>query len=98
NTRAQRRLGRLDLAGRMLDAVGAVGLGGVPGVSSGRGAIFAERGRVLADQRQGVQGQLQRAQAAKNNALIEELNDQMAELTVQIAENNKAQFDAKTEA
>jgi hypothetical protein len=98
NARAQRGIGRLDLAGRMLDAVGAVGLGGVAtasGVLPGRADLLQQRTGVLQTQRAELTGLRDRAGA--NIGLIQELNDQIAELTVQIAENTKAQFDAKVD-
>ena len=105
NTRAQRRLSHLDLGGRLLDALGVVGVDqratlGFGGVaqSLGRSGISAARGQVLQDQSRDLTGQRDRALREHNNDLVNSLNDQLAELTVQIAENNKAQFDAKNEA
>ena len=96
NTRAQRRLGAIDLAGRALDAFGAVGLGGIRGLP-GRGDIFGQRTGVLQQQRAELGGVLAGAQAQGNIALIEELTDQIAELDVTIQENTKAYFDARVE-
>jgi len=105
NARAARRTTRLDLANRMLDAVGAVGLSGVAGLAGERftrAGVFAQRGGVLARQQTELRGVLARAQAApadqRNVQLINDLNDQLAELEVAIKENSKALFDAKTEA
>ena len=98
NTAAQRRMGRLDLGGRMLDAVGAVGLGqaaGVLGENFTRGGLFAQRGGVLQQQRAGLTGVLGVAQAQGNIRLIQDLTDQIAELDVAIQENTKAYFDAR---
>jgi hypothetical protein len=100
NARAQRRTGRLDLAGRMLDAVGAVGLSSVAGLAGEqftRGGLFAQRGAVLTQQRADLQGVLRGAQAQGNLALIDELTDALAELDVTIKENTKAYFDARVE-
>jgi hypothetical protein len=85
NARAQRGLGRIDLAGRMLDAVGAVGLGGVAtatGVLPGRGALFQQRAEVLQTQRADLTSL--RDRAGGNIGLIQDLNDQLAELEVAI--------------
>ena len=100
NTRAQNRLGRLDLAGRMLDAVGAVGLSSVAGLAGERftrGGVFAQRGAALTTQRAELQGVLRGAQAQRNMALVQELTDALAELEVSIRENTKAAFDARVE-
>ena len=100
NARAQRRLGRLDLGGRMLDAVGAVGLGSVAAVAGeqfSRGGLYAQRQGVLEGQRGELQGLLGRAGAAGNIALVQDLTDQLAELDVTIQENTKGYFDARVE-
>ena len=100
NARAARRLSRLDLGTRMLDAVGAVGLGSVAGVAGeqfSRGGLFAQRGATLQQQQGELQGLLGRAGAAGNIALVQELTDQLAELEVAIQENTKAYFDARFE-
>jgi tail lysozyme len=107
NTRAQNRLGRLDLGNRLLDAVGAVGLGSVAtlagalpgraGEAFSRSGIFAQRGRALEEQRAGLQGVLRQAEAQRNIALIQELTDSLADLDVTIKENTKAAFDARVE-
>jgi hypothetical protein len=98
NTSASRRMGRLDLFGRMADAMGVIG--DRSGVDVGgeklvRSAIFDERRKVLDTQRSGLQGALRDAGAAGNVGLIQDLTDQLAELDVSIAENTKAAFDAK---
>jgi hypothetical protein len=98
NARAQRGLGRIDLAGRMLDAVGAVGLGGAAtatGVLPGRGALFQQRAEVLQTQRADLTSL--RDRAGGNIGLIQDLNDQLAELEVAIKENTKAAFQAKVD-
>jgi hypothetical protein len=100
NATAQRRMGRLDLASRMLDAVGAVGLGGAAGLAGEtftRGGLFAQRAGVLATQRAGIQAQLGQASATGNIGLVKDLTDQLAELDVTIQENTKAYFDARVE-
>jgi hypothetical protein len=97
NATAQRRLGALDLAGRMLDALGVVGLRGVSGGVS-RASIFAGRGAALAAQQTQLQGVLGRARATKGaEELVAELEDQIAELSVAIKENSRALFDARVE-
>ena len=100
NARASRRLGRIDLGGRMLDAVGAVGLGSVATVAGeafSRGGIFQQRGAALATQRAELQGVLGGAMAQGNIGLIQELTDQLAELDVTIQENTRAAFTARIE-
>ena len=100
NARTQRRLGRLDLGSRMLDAIGAVGLGSVAGVAGeqfSRGGLFGQRGATLAQQRAELQGVLGAAMNQGNIALIQDLTDQLAELDVTIQENTKAYFDARVE-
>jgi SLT domain-containing protein len=102
NTRASRSLGRLDIANRMLDALGAVGLGSVAGgVGLSRAQVFQSRGDTLAGQRRDLQAVLVQAQQAplgqRNLALIDELTDQLADLDATIQENTKAYFDARLE-
>ena len=100
NARASRRLSRIDLGGRMLDAIGAVGLGSVATVAGeqfSRGGMFAQRGAALATQRAELQGVLRGAEAQGNIALIQELTDQLAELDVTIQENTRAAFTARLE-
>lgn len=101
NARASRRLGRLDLANRLLDASGAVGQNvavGLGGEQFSRAGIFAQRGQVLEGQRTDLQGVLRTAESQGNIALIQDLTDQLAELDVTIKENTKAAFSAKVDA
>lgn len=100
NQQASRRLGRIDLFGRMADALGAVGLDNgvnVGGEVLSRRQVFAARGDALATQRSGLQGLVSDAAAQGNMQLVQDLTDQLAELDVQIAENTKALFDAKVD-
>lgn len=101
NNRASRRLGRLDLFGRMADAMGTVGLGGgvtVGGETFSRAQIFQQRQQALEEQRSGLQGVLVQAQQEGNVQLIQDLTDQLAELDVAIRENTKAAFQARVDA
>jgi Phage tail lysozyme len=100
NQAASRRLGRLDLFGRMADALGVVGnaMGvTVGGETLSRSGVFAARGDALTQQRTGLQGALGQAATAGNMKLVQDLTDQLAELDVTIAENSKAQFDARVQ-
>lgn len=101
NNIASRRLGRLDLAGRMLDAVGALGLGAsatVAGAGFSRSSIFAGRETALRTQQTGLTAQLATARGTKGaEELVASLEDQLAELEVAIKENSKALFDARVE-
>ena len=98
NARAQRRLGRADLAGRVLDAVGAVGLTSVAAAAgASRGSLYGERAAAMGQQQQELLGLRGQAEANRNVGLVEELNDQLAELEVAIMENTKAYFDARVE-
>ena len=100
NTAASRKFAGLDLAGRMLDALGAVGLGAVAAAGgASRTGIFQARGATLATQRAQLTGTLARARAQPGaEDLVSELEDQIAELTVAIQENTKAEFDSRVEA
>jgi len=111
NTAAQRTSGRLDLAGRLLDAMGTVGLGGAATLFGGgtfsRGGIFTQRAENFQTQRAGLVGALGTAQAGAinpltgervfNTKMIQDLTDQIEELDVTIAENTKAAFDARVQ-
>lgn len=100
NKTATRRMGRLDLFGRMADALGQVGLDGgvkIGGETISRAGVFAARQQALETQRSGLQTILHNADP-QNVGLIEDLTDQLAELDVTIAENTKAAFDAKVTA
>jgi hypothetical protein len=100
--RAQRRMGRLDLFGRMQQALGRLGLDSVVNVGgevlSARGVAEA-RMNTLTDQRTGLQTLLQRVmtESPQNIQLIQDLTDQLAELDVTIQENTKAYFDARVQ-
>ena len=113
NAAAQRRTGQLDLAGRMLDALDKVGLGGAATLfgsneTFSRAGIFGQRAQNFQTQRAGLVGQLGQVQAGAvnpltgervvNTKLIQDLTDQIAELDVSIAENSKALFDARISA
>ena len=100
NQTAQRRLGRIDLAGRLLDAMGTVGMGGAAslfgsGETFSRGGLYAQRQAAYQTQRAGLVGVLGQAQGQGNVKLIQDLTDQIAELDVTIQENTKAYFDAR---
>lgn len=104
NNASSRRLGRLDLIGRMADAVGAVGLSGtgtVAGQTFSRQQIFQQRGEALGSQRSELQQLLHTVQTtpetAQNMQLIQDLTDQLAELDVTIAENTQAAFQARVQ-
>ena len=89
-------MGRLDLAGRMLDALGVLGLGGVAGqFGLSRTQIFAGRADTMRTQQAGLRGALGLAQEQGNVKLIQDLTAQLEELDVTIAENSKALFDAR---
>jgi hypothetical protein len=98
NQAASRRLGRLDLFGRMADAMGvvssAVGVN-VGGEVLSRAGVSAARGAALQTQRAGLQGALIQAQGQGNVGLIQDLTDQLADLSVSIQENSRATFQAK---
>jgi hypothetical protein len=100
NQQAQRSLGRLDLVGRMADAMGKIGLGGVGtvlGQSLSRSQIGQARVDVLQGQRAGIAGVLAQAQGQGNIKLIQDLTDQLAELDVTIKETQQANFTARIE-
>jgi len=101
NNAASRRLGRLDLAGRMLDALGRIGLGAIASVAGepfSRAGIFAGRGAALRSQQKSLTAQLATARGTKGaEDLVTSLEDQLAELEVAIQENTKAYFDARVE-
>lgn len=97
--RMQRNLGHLDRGGRLLDALGVLGLSGTAAFASGdvvsRTSLFQRRGGELAGARAGYAGQLDRATAEGNIKAIQELNDTIEDLDIQIIENTKALFDAR---
>jgi hypothetical protein len=99
NKHASRQLGGLDLANRLFDALGTVGLSTASAAVSGasRSSIFGMRNDVLVNQQAALQGKLQEAAGLGNVALIQELTDQLAELHVAIAENTQAYFSARFE-
>lgn len=100
--RAGRRIGRLDMAGRLLDATGVVGQ--VAGTMFGgellsRSGIFTQRGEALRLQGRELNTLLGRVlrEQPQNVQLIRQLTDQIDELNVQIAENTAAAFQARVE-
>lgn len=98
NTQATRRLGRLDLFGRMATALGQVGLDGsavVGGERLSRRGVFAARDTTLQIQRTGLQSLIAPAAAAGNMQLVQDLTDALVELDVTIAENSAALFAAR---
>jgi hypothetical protein len=104
NETAQRRIGRLDLANRLLEATGSVGLtaGAVLGGETfSRSGIFQQRGAALEAQRSGLQTLLRNQQQLpvdqQNIEAIQELIDQILELDVTIQENTRAAFQARVE-
>lgn len=104
NDKASRRMGQLDLFGRMADALGAVGLNqgvSIRGQTLSRASVFAERDKALGTQREGLQNLLRDVQTnpatAGNLKAIQDLTDQLAELDVQMAENTKALFQARVD-
>lgn len=105
NNDAQRSLGKLDLFGRMADALGNVGLGGagatIGGTTLTRAGIFAERGNILNNQMSALQDQLNAQNALpadqQNLTIIQSLGDQIDELKVAIQENTKASFNARVD-
>lgn len=93
NQTAQRRLGRLDLFGRFLDATGAIGqnvAGTLGGEVFSRAGISQARNQSLNLQKDSLSEQLRRASAQGNIGLVKELTDSIIELQVAIAENTKA--------
>jgi hypothetical protein len=98
NKHAQRQLSGLDLANRLFDALGTVGINTASAAIGGgasRSTIFKARNDVLVNQQSAIQGKLQEAAGLGNIAVVEELTDQLAELHVAIAENTQAYFSAR---
>jgi chromosome segregation ATPase len=94
--RLQRNLGHLDRAGRMLDALGVLGLTGAAGqFGLSRAQIGQQRGDQLAGARAGYVAQQAAAAAQGNIKAMQDLTDTIEDLDVQIAENTKAIFDAR---
>lgn len=98
NKAATRRLGTLDLFGRMATALGVVS--NTVGVNVGgevlsQSQVFSQRDSALRQQQSGLQGALGVAINQGNQGLVQDLTDQLAELDVTIQENTKAAFQSK---
>jgi hypothetical protein len=102
STAASRERTKLDLFGRMADALGVVGqvaAAAIPGLGEmTRAGVAQGRVRVGEDERARLTGVRDQARAQGNIVLDQELTDKINELTVQIAENTKAAFDARIAA
>jgi hypothetical protein len=98
NKTASRRMGQLDLIGRMANAIGWVsdqtGVN-VGGETLSRADVFGQRAAALRQQQSGLQGAL--GQVGGDTQMAKDLTDQIAELDVAIAENTRAQFDAQVQ-
>lgn len=102
NTTAQNRTNRLDMAGRLLDATGAVGQTAavmLGGERFSRSSIFQQRTNALVTQRTGLQSVLRSQQMLpvdqQNRQIITDLTNQILDLDVTIKENTRAAFQAK---
>lgn len=102
NQAAQRRMGRLDLFGRMQSALGKLGLNSVVGVGGEQfsaAGIHQQQQATLEGQRTQLQTLLQRvmSESPMNVQLIQSLTDQLAELDTTIQENTKAWFNTRVQ-
>jgi hypothetical protein len=104
NNVAQRRLGRLDLVSRLLEATGTVGMWATQtlgGEQFNRTDILWNRQAALGQQRAQLQQVLGQQQALpwdqQNIQIIQSLEDQIAELDVTMAENVRAYHQARFE-
>lgn len=100
--RATRSTSRLDLADRMLTAVGAVGrtaATAIGGQAFSRTGIAQQRQDVISQSQTDTQALLAKVLATQpdNQKLIDQLNDSLVELTVQMQEAKLADFQARLE-
>lgn len=99
----ERGRGRLDLSGRIADAVGKVGLNSViPGVGSlgatTRAGLFGARDQSFRGEINALVPLIARAQAEGNVGAFNTLSDRINELNVSILENSEALRQARIEA